>query len=318
MEKKFQILKIVAVSTCILLPFIFILKHHLRTDTLNREQLQILPSIKENCLKMPTAITDWKSFNTDSLSTEQIFDYFHFTNSTACRLAHNFGGIVMNRDVINKLVGKYQIDVISNLLGFVPGGIDGQYSICLDPPAVAPRLDDCLVYTFGINNEWSFEDAMALYGCEVYAFDPSMNQSNFDRGDNIHYYNFALSSTDAGPLNRSISTLFNQFMGNHGDTLIDYLKIDIEGNEWPVIPQIIQSGMLKKVRQLVIEVHFIPSPGEDINTYRRYVSILKSLEDAGMIRFDSKYNPWCLSVIKALNHTGHFCFQMNWYNSIHL
>ena len=44
--------------------------------------------------------------------------------------------------------------------------------------------------------------------------------------------------------------------GIHGaDTIIDYLKIDVEYSKWLSLPEIISSGMLSKVTQLGIEVH---------------------------------------------------------------
>lgn len=52
-------------------------------------------------------------------------------------------------------------------------GIDGQKSVCLDP-GLAPPPGICVVYSFGLSDDWSFESAMALYGCDVYAFDPSL------------------------------------------------------------------------------------------------------------------------------------------------
>ena len=51
------------------------------------------------------------------------------------------------------------------------------------------------------------------------------------------------------------------------DAVIDYLKMDIEWDEWAVLPQIIGSGMLAKIRQLTVEFHlptkFIPSSRDD-------------------------------------------------------
>ena len=41
----------------------------------------------------------------------------------------------------------------------------------------------------------------------------------------------------------------------HGMQTIDYLKIDIEGGEWEVMQQVIESGMLSQVRQMSVEFH---------------------------------------------------------------
>jgi hypothetical protein len=32
--------------------------------------------------------------------------------------------------------------------------------------------------------------------------------------------------------------------------------MDLDGEEWKIIPRLIDSGLLKKVRQLLIEIHF--------------------------------------------------------------
>lgn len=98
----------------------------------------------------------------------------------------------------------------------------------------------------------------------------------------------------------------------HGEAVIDYLKIDIEGNEWHVLPQIVQSGMLKKVRQLAIEAHF--SPGKGIDFYRKTVAgTIKSIEDTGMVRFDSRYAHFCAAAITEIK-SKYSCIQMAWYN----
>jgi hypothetical protein len=49
--------------------------------------------------------------------------------------------------------------------------IDGQKTVCMDKLFNDVTSGDCLVYSFGIGNECSFEVAMADMGCKVRAFD---------------------------------------------------------------------------------------------------------------------------------------------------
>ena len=42
--------------------------------------------------------------------------------------------------------------------------------VCLDPEVRINR-HNCLVYSFGIGNDFSFEREAGLFGCDVYAFD---------------------------------------------------------------------------------------------------------------------------------------------------
>jgi len=192
-------------------------------------------------------------------------------------------------------------------------GIDGQYPVCLDE--MPPPPDPCLVYSFGINNEWRFDDTMEAYGCQVYSFDASMKlPTGFNRSPNIHFYDLFISSHDnQTSKSLKLSSIYNMLLPKHGKVVIDYLKIDIENNEWDVLPEIVQSGMLKRVRQFAVEIHLTAS--SDLNFYRRYIAILKSIEDAGMVRFDSKYSPFCPAVIEVLGpYVGSVCFQIAWYN----
>ena len=103
--------------------------------------------------------------------------------------------------------------------------------------------------------------------------------------------------------------------GRHsGEALIDYLKIDIESDEWIALPDIVSSGMIKKVRQMGIEIHLPRDDG--LEHYRKLMSIMKAIEDSGMVRFDSKYNPWFMDSVPALNYTGSRGFEIAWYRLI--
>jgi hypothetical protein len=199
-----------------------------------------------------------------------------------------------------------------------PSGIDGQKAVCMDPQ-VAPNPENCLVYSFGINNEWSFDEQMENYGCRVFAFDPSMSWGQHDHSPKIHFYDWGLSDRDEVKIDnnwklRSLSSIYKELTARHGNRIIDYLKIDVEFAEWIALPQIIESSMLSKVRQLGLEIHL--SEKESMDTNRGYVKIIRSIEKMGFVRFDSKYNPWSRTNFTQLGLVSvPFAFEIAWYNN---
>jgi hypothetical protein len=91
-------------------------------------------------------------------SRKEMLLWFAHSESADCEIYHEFGG------VLNRMYKP------SPALFFM----DGQKSVCLDPVSLAPPVGNCLVYSFGNNAEWSFDEAMESYGCKVFTFDPSM------------------------------------------------------------------------------------------------------------------------------------------------
>ena len=246
------------------------------------------------------SVTNWQKTDVRTLSKEQIHEYLLWTNQSSCQISQYFGGFLVSSPNGMKV------------------SFDGQKAVCLDY-AVAPPPNKCLVYSFGINNEWSFDDAMELYGCEIFSFDPSMNVSNHNRTESIHFYQMALDDVDKDEWNKSksipsrtLSTIYKMLKSLHGgdSSIIDYLKIDVETNEWRVLPQMIESGMMDKVRQLAVEIHL--DCDQSIDNCRQQAGILQSLEDYGMVRFDSKPNMYS----KSLNNDSVFnSYEIAWYNN---
>lgn len=255
--------------------------------------------VRRPCLQSPSSDArsnvDWRNFNVDEMTAEQMMNYFLWPNRTSCRLAHDFGGHMKRK----------------------PAGLDGQKAVCLIPAQVAPPAGNCLVYSFGINNEWSFDDQMERYGCQVYAFDPSMKAEDYDRSSAIHFLKLGLNSRDStskkGWHFRSLSSIYQMLKKRHGEHVIDYLKIDIESDEWAVIPQIVESGMLDKIRQLAVEIHL--SADDSLTRLRDRVRIIRSIEERGLIRFDSKLNAWFSGKFKLLDVSGPRSYEIAWYNS---
>ena len=257
-----------------------------------------LDTTSTNSNNPPAAsVVDWRLVDVNTMKNKQIMDYFQWNNASSCRLSQYFGGVT-----------------------FI-FGIDGQKAVCMDPE-IMPLPGKCIVYSFGINNDWSFEEMIDRYGCDVYAFDPSLNLTNHDRkGTKIHYFHLGLGYREEkfpdGWHIQTLSTIYGKLQmekRHSSDSIIDYLKIDIEEDEWTALVDILDSGMLNKVRQLAIEIH-LPLEG-NISSYRRLVSLLRSMEEQhGMVRFDSKINAYSEGNIKPLfGMMGYASHEIAWYN----
>jgi len=54
------------------------------------------------------------------------------------------------------------------------GFLDGEKIVCMDNLHEAVKTDTCLIYSFGLGDDWDFELKMAKLGCVVRAFDPNV------------------------------------------------------------------------------------------------------------------------------------------------
>jgi hypothetical protein len=86
----------------------------------------------------------------DQMTDAEMLQYLHWSDRAACYRSYDFVGV----------------HVINNSTT----GIDGQKAVCMDR-GVRPIPGKCLVYSFGIVKDWSFDVLMEKYGCEVYAMD---------------------------------------------------------------------------------------------------------------------------------------------------
>ena len=160
---------------------------------------------------------------------------------------------------------------------------DGSKFVCMDELIKDIQNGECLIYSFGIAEDWSFEDIMDDLGCEVHAFDGSVNYPD-RRGNRIRFKKIMIGIEDIERNNISTRTLTNIMAQNgHTHTKISYLKMDIEGNELIGLPIWLRKGALSNVDQIGLEFHL------DTNIMKtlRFIETLKELYFKGGYRLIS-------------------------------
>ena len=60
--------------------------------------------------------------------------------------------------------------------------MDGQKYVCMDDLMEDIQNNECVVYSFGVGNDISFERTIAEMGCKVFAYDPTINHSKHKFG----------------------------------------------------------------------------------------------------------------------------------------
>ncbi|XP_065583351.1 uncharacterized protein LOC136042325 isoform X3 [Artemia franciscana] len=93
----------------------------------------------------------------DSASILDIIRWHQWNNLGACRDIKFFGGHIWRSSLKHRVV------------------MDGHKALCFDKN-VRPLPGNCLIYSFGINSDWSYDADLAEYGCEVHSFDPSIEE----------------------------------------------------------------------------------------------------------------------------------------------
>lgn len=164
-----------------------------------------------------------------------------------------------------------QLRILSEHLGSDYGG----WNIC------PTRLrSTSIVYSIGVGEDISFDlELIAKYGVEVFAFDPTPRSIEFIQRQSppcqIRFYPFGLAHFNGfaqfyapknpahvshtllkRPTDRTIEVpvfRLRTIMDKLGHDHIDLLKMDIEGAEYLVIEDIIESNIL--IQQLVLEFH---------------------------------------------------------------
>jgi hypothetical protein len=123
----------------------------------------------------------------------------------------------------------------------------------------------------GISNDISFEQKILdLYpNLFCYAFDGTINKLP------SQHPRFKWTKKNLAADNTDTTTNLIDYMANYNDI---FMKIDIEGHEYRVMPGLFEKNYMSKVKQLVIEIH---SPA-DIHLYPDYFKGLSDITNLDM------------------------------------
>ncbi|KAK2705492.1 hypothetical protein QYM36_015773 [Artemia franciscana] len=149
---------------CLFLTTVFISR---LTQKFNTKASSIFSSL--NHLPEPFEISSYK----------EVRNIFLSPNIGLCPNQEVWGGVPVLLDFID---GEVEKELIKNT---------GNYTVCMSK-GVAPSKKDCLVYSFGINFEWSFDEKAEDYGCQVFSFDPSMSVPFHHHSSKIIFYDKGL------------------------------------------------------------------------------------------------------------------------------
>lgn len=163
-----------------------------------------------------------------------------------------------------------------------------------------------IVYSFGIGKDITFDKTiMKKHGCKIYAFDPTPKSIDYIRENNpsdlFAFHDYGITNLESGLQNFYLPTnpkgvsgslvqsecvnpndiisvkmkSFKDITKELGHTHIDLLKMDIEGSEYDVLIDIINSNVT--IKQLIVEFH---DRLFDLENYRSK-EIVNKLKDNG-------------------------------------
>lgn len=178
------------------------------------------------------------------------------------------------------------------------GGVtgDGGKFVCFTRDrrirSAASMLRPCVVYSLGSQMNFMFEeDVFRLTDCHSYTFDPTVAASqaqDYLAGKGIefvHFYERAIcvdqrvqSIKGKEYTCHSVKHLMQEFGHSH----IDLLKVDIEGSEFEVLPDLLNSPV--RPSQILVETH-----GTD---WDKIKPLFDRMHHAGYVLFHKERNHW--------------------------
>jgi len=210
---------------------------------------------------------------------------------------------------------------------------DGGYDAC----DYRPLSKKCVAYSYGIRGDWSWDTSAETYGCDVHGFDPGDSDDTARRypSANRHFHNTGIGIDGTyGPgtvefrwpgigylSEKNTATWELRYtsteMHNLGHNKLDFLKLDAEGAEWFVFPDLIDLVEKGRLEQFSGELHFHPElytltavpGGVKIEFHISSQHILTETEDH-LKMLEAFYNAGMKPY--TLGWNGNSCLEMSW------
>ncbi|KAH9069705.1 methyltransferase domain-containing protein [Lactarius deliciosus] len=173
------------------------------------------------------------------------------------------------------------------------------------------KQDKCVIYSFGINGEPSFESTLLKRrpACEVWGYDSTFNSwgpeitGDPELRDRAHFKPFALGGTNNHEDydNWTLDSLTDLNGAESQDTFIDTLKIDIEGGEFDALTSFLSAhaaaeGDVLPVGQLQLEIH----AREGHENFEYFARWWAALEAAGLRPFWTEPNLVYINLVRGV------------------
>lgn len=179
---------------------------------------------------------------------------------------------------------------------------DGGKWICGMTRYEANKDRPCVVYSFGVNDDSSFENALlGRTNCEIWGYDYTVdawgNQLHESYRPRTHFLRVGIS----GVTNETRTPPFysvKDLMRQNGHEYIDIMKMDIEGSEFDALTALLaayfDADVELPVGQLLVEIHMREPKEDDMFTLPRnvdeWVGFWQGLEAKGLRIFGVEPN----------------------------
>lgn len=142
----------------------------------------------------------------------------------------------------------------------------------------------CLVLTYGIAGDFSFEAALDRRGCRVASFDPTVKYPNKLPNTTVDFLKIGAPMLGNSPFAVASPVQMLKNFSVVANQKLSVLKMDCEGCEYAIAKSVEaeRPDFFRHVDQFAVEVHFVPPFLTTLSTLHEYDKLLKLLFDAGL------------------------------------